>query len=50
MKSSQGPVKSMIGCWTRPKTTSIYTKEKKCESDYGVQGPLKIYFKAYIIH
>ena len=28
MKSSQGLVKYVIGCWTCPKTTSIYTKEK----------------------
>jgi hypothetical protein len=28
MKSSQGPIKYVIGCLTRLKTTSIYTKEK----------------------
>ena len=27
MKLSQHHVKSMIGCWTRPMTTSIYTRE-----------------------
>ena len=47
MKSSQGPIKSMIGCWTRPRNTSVYTKEKM---DYRVQGPQNTYFKAYIIH
>ena len=25
-------------------------RRKKCHSDYGVQGPQKTYFKAYIIH
>ena len=29
MKSSQCPVKSMIGCWTRHGITLVYTKEKK---------------------
>ena len=28
MKSSQGPVKFVIGCRTRPGTTLVYTKEK----------------------
>jgi hypothetical protein len=28
MKLSQGPVKYVIGCWTRHWTTSVYTKEK----------------------
>ena len=50
MKLSQGPVKFVIGCWTRPKTSLVYTKEKNCQSDYGVRGPQKTYFKAYIIH
>ena len=50
MKSSQGPLRFVIGCWTRPGTTSVYTKEKKCESDDGVRGHQKTYPKAYIIH
>ena len=29
MKSSQVPVKYMIGCWIRPETTLVYTNEKK---------------------
>ena len=49
MTSSQGPVKYVIGCWTCPGTTSIYTKEK-CQSDYGVRGPQKTCCKAYLIH
>ena len=43
-------VKSMIGCWTYPQTTSMITKGKKCQSDHEVWGPQKTYFKAYIIH
>ena len=49
MKSSQGHVKSVIGCWAHLGTTSIYTKEKM-SSDHGVWGPQKTYFKAYIIY
>ena len=29
MKSSQGSIKLYDGCWTQPKTTSVYTKENK---------------------
>ena len=32
MKSSQGLVKSLIGCWTRPPTTSFLSQRKKCQS------------------
>ena len=39
MKSSQGLVKFVIGCWIRPGTTSVYTKEKWC-SDRKKQGPM----------
>ena len=28
MKSSKGPIKFVIGCWTPPMTTLVYTKEK----------------------
>ena len=28
MKSSQGPVRALIGCWSRPGITSVYTKGK----------------------
>ena len=38
MKLSQGPLKFVIGCWTRPGTTLVYTREK-CQSDHEVQGP-----------
>ena len=39
MKSSQGLVKIVIGCWTHPGTTSVYTKEKMSKwpwSEYEV--------------
>jgi hypothetical protein len=49
MKSSQGHVKFVIGRGIRPGTTSVYTREK-CQSDHGVRGPQKTYFKVYIIH
>jgi hypothetical protein len=49
MKSSQCPDKFVIGCWTHPGTTSVYTKEK-CQSNHGVRGSQKTYFKAYVIH
>jgi hypothetical protein len=29
--SSQGVVRAFIGCWTRPGTTSVSTKEKMAE-------------------
>ena len=44
------PCKFVIGCWTCPGTTSVYTKGKKCQSDYDVRGPQKTCLKAYIIH
>ena len=50
MKSSQGLVKFVIGYWTCPRTTSVYTKEKNCHSDHGVRGPQKTYVKAFLIH
>ena len=51
MKSSQGPVKSTIGCWTRPGTTTVYTKEKMSKLPWSlILGPQKAYFKAYIFH
>ena len=49
MKSSQSPIKHVIGCWTSLGTTLIYTKEE-CQSAHGVQGLQKTYFKAHIIH
>ena len=45
MKSAQGPLKFVIGSWTCPKFTSVYSKEKY-QSDHGVQGS----HKAYNIH
>ena len=35
MKLSQGPVRSVIGCSTRPGITSVYTKEQ-CHIDHEV--------------
>ena len=49
MKLSQAFVKSMIGCWTRPGTTLVHTKEKMSVC-HGVRGPQKTYFKPYVIH
>ena len=37
MKSSQSHVKYVIGCWTCPKTTSIYTKEKMLECSLSLR-------------
>jgi hypothetical protein len=46
MKSSQGPVKFVIGYWTHPGTTSVYTKGKKCQSDHGVsRSPKDIFLR-----
>ena len=39
MNSSQGPVKFVIGCWTCPGTTSVYTKEKKCQCNHEFEVP-----------
>ena len=41
LKLSQGLVKFVIGCWTCPRTTLVYSKEKMSEWPY---------FKVYIIH
>ena len=50
MKSSQGHVIYVIGCWTHPGTTMVYTKTKKCQSVHGKKGLTKTCFKASIIH
>ena len=51
IKLSRGLVKFVIGCWTHPATTSIYTKEKMSKwPPNGVWGPQKTYFEAYIVH
>ena len=39
MKLSEGYVNFVVGCWTRPRSTSAYTKEKNCQGDHEVQGP-----------
>jgi len=44
MKSSQGLLKYVTGCWTRPKTTLVYTKQK-CHSDNGIWGPQQYLFE-----
>ena len=46
-------VKYGIGSWIRLGTPLGYTKERnknKNHSDHGIQGPQKMYLKAYIIH
>ena len=47
MKLFQGDVRAMIGCWTCPRITSVYTMEKMAEGSwrsrspkYKFQGPL----------
>ena len=50
MKSSQGLVKFVISCWTRPRTTSGYSKEKWSKWPWSSRPVRKIHFKAYIIH
>ena len=39
MKSFQGLVKSMIGCWTRLETTLVYTKGKMWEWLWSSRSP-----------
>ena len=43
-----GPVKFVIGCWTRHGRTSVYTKEKMSRWPWSSM-PQKAYFKVYII-
>ena len=39
MKLSQGPVKFVIGCWTRHRTSSVYTKGKNVKVNMGFEAP-----------
>ena len=39
MKSSQGLVKYVIGCWTRPESTSVYTKGKMSDRLWSSRSP-----------
>ena len=54
MKSSQGLEKFVNGCWTRPGTTSVYTKEKTIEWPWGSRSPKRHSLKAmlwyYMVH
>ena len=43
MKSSQGLVKCVIGCWVCPKTTSVYTKEKMSWWPWSARSPKDIF-------
>jgi hypothetical protein len=43
MKSSQGPVKFVIGCWPYPGTTFIHTKEKMLEWSWSSKSPKNIF-------
>ena len=38
MKVSQGSVEYVIGCWTCPRTTSVYTKGKKSEWPWSLRS------------
>ena len=49
LKSSQVPVKFVIGCWTSHEPL-LFTPKKKCQSVHGVWGPWETYCKACIIH
>ena len=39
MKLDQGVVRTLIGCWTRPETTSVCTKEKMAEGPWRSRSP-----------
>ena len=39
MKSSQGPVKFVIGCWAHPGTTAVYTEEKNVRVTMECEAP-----------
>ena len=43
MKSSQGHVKYVIGCWTHPGTTSVYTKEISSKWSWSPRSPKDIF-------
>ena len=43
MKSSQGTIKYVIGCWTRPDTTSVYTKGKMPRWPWSSRSPTYIF-------
>ena len=49
MKASQGFVNLWLGVEIVVGPLR-FTSKDKCQSDHGVQGPQKIYLKAYIIH
>ena len=42
-KSSQGVVRVLIGCWTRPGTTSVYNKERMTEWPWRSRSPRFIF-------
>jgi hypothetical protein len=48
MKSSQGPLKYVIGCWIRPGTTSISTKENNARVIMEFKVSQRQMFNAYI--
>ena len=44
MKSSEGPAKPhVIGCWTRPRTTLVYTEDKMLEWSWSLRSPKDIF-------
>ena len=49
MKSSQGPVQFVIGCWTRPMTTSVYTKEQMSEWPRSLRSLVSWIFNSFHI-
>ena len=44
MKSSQGPIKIVIGCWARPGTTSVYTKGNMSEWPWSSRSSTNIFW------
>ena len=45
MKLSHGDLRALIGCWSRPETTSVYTTKKMVEGSWTLRSP-KYNFKA----
>ena len=44
MKSSQGPIKTVIGCWARPMITSVYTKGNMLEWPWSSRSSIDIFW------
>ena len=40
----------ILASWVQKSLEPWFTPREKCQSDHGVRGPQKTYFKAYTIH